>query len=89
MTELPTNATIDEVDGPSFSVKLQWVPRVGERIDLWSFIDKDNWHPVHHYEVVQVVHKVYAVVDKGGHQHKGQHYLAVHVKPVAPPPQVS
>jgi hypothetical protein len=81
MAELPINANISEIDGSYYPVNLQWVPRVGELIDLWSFIDQaDKRPPARHYEVVQVVHRIHDVTDKGGREHKGAHFLTVHVK---------
>lgn len=85
MTELPINANISEIDGPYYAVKLQWVPRAGELIDLWTFTEQaEHGSPVHHYEVVQVVHRITTALDKGGREHKGQHVVTIHVKRVDP-----
>jgi hypothetical protein len=79
MAELPINANISEIDGAYYPVQLKWVPRVGELIDLWSFIDQvGNYPPMHHYEVVQVVHKLYDVTD---HAREGHHFVTVYVRP--------
>ena len=79
MAELPINANISEIDGAHYPVRLEWVPRVGELIDLYSFIDTSTGQPpAHRYEVVQVVHQLYDVTDK---EPKGHHFITVHVKP--------
>ena len=50
MAELPINANISEVDGAYYPVRLLWVPRVGELIDLYSFIDTvDHNQPAHRF----------------------------------------
>lgn len=80
--ELPINANISEIDGPHYPVRLEWIPRVGDLIDLYSFIDTATKHPpVHRYEVVQIVHKMYDVTDKVSGGEEGHHFVTVHVKP--------
>ena len=83
MSDLPINANICEVDGGAYyQVLLLWVPRVGELIDLWSFLDQvDGNTPVHRYEVVQVIHKVHDVAEKVSQSHKGHHFVEILVKP--------
>ena len=84
MPELPVNANIVEAGGAYYSVKLAWVPRVGELIDLWSFADQaDGYKPVHRYEVVQVIHRLYDLTDKVPQGQAGFHFVTVHVKPSA------
>lgn len=83
MAELPINADICEVNkGAFYTVRLDWVPRVGELIDLFSFIDQaDGNAPKHYYEVVQVVHKLHDMTEKVPQANKGHHYVSVFVKP--------
>jgi hypothetical protein len=82
MAELPIEANICEIDGAYYPVRLHSVPRVGELIDLFSFIDQaDNRPPLKHYEVVQVVHKIYDVTEKIPQSKGGQHFVSVFVKP--------
>ena len=72
------NANVSEVGGAYYPVHLEWVPRVGELIDLWSFIDQASGHaPAHRYEVLQVVHKLHDVSEKGD----GAQFVTVFVKP--------
>jgi len=74
------NANISEIDGPYFPVHLQWIPRVGELIDLWSSLDAaSGYPPFHWYEVVQVVHKIHDVSNKTGGE--GAHFVTVVVRP--------
>lgn len=76
---ITANANVSEVGGAYYPVRLEWLPRVGELIDLYSFLDTSTGHPpVHRYEVVQVVHHVYDVTDKFP---KGHHVVTVFVKP--------
>ncbi len=57
------DARIVEInDGPYFNVRLHAVPRVGDFIDLYSLVDEAaNYPPNKHYEVVQVMHKLFDV----------------------------
>ncbi len=82
MAERPanTNADVAFVNGPSYPVRMEWLPRVGDLIDLYSFIDTSTGHkPSHRGEVVRVVHYLHDVCDKTHDQ--GQHFVTVHVKP--------
>jgi hypothetical protein len=82
MNKLSIEANICEIEGPYYQVRLHSVPRVGELIDLFSFLDQStNDPPVKHYEVVQVVHKIYDVSEKIPHSKDGQHFVSVFVKP--------
>lgn len=74
-----TNANIQEINGGAYyQVRLEWVPRVGELIDLWSFVDQASGDaPAHRYEVVQVVHKFQDVSKKS----EGAHFVTIHVRP--------
>jgi hypothetical protein len=72
-------ATICEVGGAYYPVRLTWLPRVGEFIDLLSLIDQRAGHPARHrYEVVGVVH---ALQDTPDGSSAGRHAVTVHVKP--------
>ena len=78
MADLPVNANISEVDGPHYPARLTWIPRVGELIDLYSFLDTSTNHaPRHFYEVVNVVHKLHDVTEK---EPTGYHFVTVLVK---------
>jgi hypothetical protein len=82
MAELPINANISEIDGAFYPVRLEWVPRVGELIDLWSFADEAASHPPgHRYEVVQVVHKLHDLTEKSHVAREGYHFVTVYVRP--------
>ena len=82
MADLPINANIAEIDGAYYQVRLEWVPRIGELIDLWSFKDQaDNLPPAHRYEVVQVIHKIHDVTDKLPDRQDGAHFVTVLVRP--------
>jgi hypothetical protein len=82
MAKLLIEANICEIDGVYYPVKLHSVPRVGELIDLFSFIEQaNNRSPMKHYEVVQVVHKIYDVAEKIPQSKDGQHFVTVFVKP--------
>lgn len=80
---LPINANICEVDnGAYYQVKLDWIPRSGELIDLHSFLDQAGGRPhSHHYEVVQVVHELHDVAESAERSHTGHHFIQVYVKP--------
>lgn len=83
MSDTPegSNATIVVSDGTHYNLRLQWVPRVGELIDLHSFLDQMNEKPFrHHYKVVEIVHSLYDVVEDEQFPHKGHHYLEIHVE---------
>jgi len=77
-------ANICELDGTYFPVKLHAVPRVGELINLFSFIEQAaGYQPAKYYQVVHVVHKMYdAAGDASDKGHKtGWHFVEVFVKP--------
>lgn len=82
MPELPFNAIITEKGGPHYQVRLQWVPRVGELIDLHSFLEQANPDPndpgTRWYEVVQIVHELHDLTKEFP---KGAHSVEVHVVP--------
>mgnify|MGYP000882980320 CR=1 FL=1 len=84
MSNSKINANICEINqGAYYPVKLNAIPNVGDLIDLWSFIDQaDNYQPIKHYEVVQVVHKLHDVSDKIPRTQEGHHFVNVFVKPV-------
>lgn len=83
MEQLPIDANICEIDnGAYYPVKLHTVPRVGELINLFSFLDQsDGSAPVKRYEVVQVVHKLHDVSDKVPKSESGHQFASVYVKP--------
>jgi hypothetical protein len=77
-------ANICEIDGAHYQVKLHAIPRVGELIDLYSFLDQSTNHPpFKHYKVVQVVHKMYDVSEKIPKSMDGYHYVSVFVRPAS------
>jgi hypothetical protein len=81
MAELPINANISELGGALYEVRLQWVPRVGELIDLYSFVDTvAHQPPAHRYEVVQVIHRLHDVTDKTDLGRDGHHFVRILVK---------
>jgi hypothetical protein len=85
VSQSKTNANISEIDGPYYPVRLSWIPRAGELIDLWSFIDqRAGDQPVHRYEVVQVVHKIHDI-DPSKPDAEGAHFVTVHVRPAGSP----
>jgi hypothetical protein len=81
MPDVPINANIMEVDGPYYQVRLTWLPRVGDIIDLHSYLeqhagkDAKKW-----YEVVQVVHQIHDVTDKVRQSLAGHHWVNIHVR---------
>ena len=82
MSELQIEANICEVGGAYYPVKFHTVPRVGELISFYSFIDAASAHPpAKHYEVVQVVHEVRDVSDEISQSQGGCHLVSVFVKP--------
>jgi hypothetical protein len=84
MSELPIEATIHEIDGAYYNVRLHAIPRVGELIDFWSFLNQATGHePAKHYEVIQVVHKVYDVSEKTPRSKGGHQSVNVFVKPAS------
>jgi hypothetical protein len=74
-------------DGPYFNVKLGTLPHVGDLIDLYSLVDEAaNYQPDKHYEVVQVLHKLYEVPANVVPNSReslvaGTHLVTVFVKP--------
>ena len=81
--DLPINANICEVDdGPYYPVRLEWIPRPGDLIDLFSFIEQAaRQPPQRHYEVVQVVHTLHDVFEGEERSYGGHHFVSVFVKP--------
>lgn len=45
MSNLPIEANICEIDGAYYPVRLHAIPRVGELIDLFSFIEQAAQEP--------------------------------------------
>lgn len=83
MSELPIDANIREIGGgPYYPVKLHALPKAGELIELYSFIDAAaKPPPKKFYEVVQVVHQLHDVSDKIWQSKGGSHFVTVFVKP--------
>jgi hypothetical protein len=80
MPDLPINGNIAEINGPYYAVRFQWIPRVGELIDLWSFVDQADGHtPAKRYQVVQVVHKMQDITEKSTASREGAHFVTVYV----------
>lgn len=77
------NATVKEIDnGPFYNVRLEWLPRPGDLIDLTSYVemsDKKPWKL--QYEVVQVVHLLSDVSNRFENSGKGGHLISIFVKP--------
>lgn len=77
------NANIREVDGAYYPVRLQWLPKAGELIDLYSSIDAAAGHPAHHrYEVLQVVHQLHDIKEGEKRFESGHHFVTVWVRSV-------
>jgi len=92
VAKLSIEANIIEINnGPYFNVTLHAVPRIGELIDLHSLVDEAaNYPPEKHYEVVQVVHKIYDVPDPAPKETHlamvaGTHFVIIFVKPSTSP----
>jgi len=86
MAPASVNANIQEVDGAYYQVHLSWIPRVGELIDLFSFLDASSGHQAQHsFEVVQVVHKLHDVVEHSPSASSGHHFVTVLVKQLSEP----
>lgn len=82
MTQPAIEANISEVEGAYYPVRLYAIPRVGELIDLYSFIDAKTGHkPRKFYEVVAVLHKMYDVGETVGGRDTAHHFVTVLVKP--------
>lgn len=89
MSKFPIEAHISVINGPYYPVKLNVIPRVGEFIDLHSFIDQQANLPCdHYYQVVRVVHKIHDVPSEDSSPQplkalieKGHQLVTVYVKP--------
>lgn len=84
MSEIKFNATIQETgDGiqPYYQVQIAFVPRVGEFIDLYSFVEQaGNRPPNRNYEVIKVVHRIHDVTDRFSVSREGSHFVQIFVK---------
>ncbi len=82
--QTPTiDAHISETnDGPYYPVKLHAIPRVGEFIVLWSFLDQKTKadKPRKNYEVVAVLHKVNDDGETVGDRSTAHHFVTIVVK---------
>jgi len=82
MSELQIEANILELDGAYYPVKLHTVPRIGEEIKLFSYIDQVSGHKSEkHYEVVQIIHTVRDVLKEIPESMNGYHHVDILVKP--------
>lgn len=80
------NAHIQEIGPISayYPVHLTWVPRVGELIQLTSFLDIASGHQsMHWFEVVQILHEVHDVVDGDEQTYGADHFVRVMVREVS------
>jgi hypothetical protein len=84
MSNLTIKANICEInDGPFFQVKLYEIPRKGELIELFSYLDANKKHnPKKKYEVVEIVHDIHEVSDSVPMSVEGAHFVSIFVKPV-------
>jgi hypothetical protein len=83
MADLPINANIADLDGGFYPVLMRTVPRVGELIHLWLHSDQAAGHRrPQHYEVVEVVHKVYEIGGEGDGSAgcSADHFITVYVR---------
>ena len=87
MPRVESNAHIkEEGQGAYYNVRLEFVPREGDLIDLWSYEDQGTGHPpAHRYEVVKIVHKVYDISDKTDPGGKGGQFVTVIVRDAISP----
>jgi hypothetical protein len=86
MGSFPVNANICEVNGPYYPVKLTWLPRVDDLIDLRSHSEQtDGGQPSRHYKVVQVVHRIREFAEKASPSHGGFHFVEIYVAPAESP----
>ena len=78
MAELHITGTVVDAEGTHDPVRFEWVPRVGELVDLYSFSETESGHhSTHRFEVTQVVHRVYDVTESDP---DGRHLVTVFVK---------
>jgi hypothetical protein len=86
MSNLQINATIIELDGNKthYEVRLEWIPRAGELINLYSSKDDvEDYPPNHHYKVVQVKHSIDHITEKTKavlRSQEGSHFVNIYVK---------
>ncbi|MGZ5030459.1 MAG: hypothetical protein ACXV8I_07660 [Methylobacter sp.] len=81
MSELQIEANILELDGAYYPVKLHTVPRIGEEIKLFSYIDQVSGHASEkHYEVVQIIHTVRDALKDIPESWIGYHHVDILVK---------
>ena len=83
MADSPINANIADLDGGFHPVLMRTVPRVGELIHLWLHSGQVAGHRrAHHYEVVEVVHKVYEIGGEadGSGDCGADHFITVYVR---------
>lgn len=74
-------ASIHEIDGPYFLVKLQSIPAKGDLIDFFSFVDANEpSHGKYRYEVVQIVHYIHDLSEKTGNFVDGAQAVRIYVK---------
>ena len=85
MAKLPIEANICEEGGAYYQVRLSTVPRVGELIELFSFVDQEEGKPPEkrQYEVVQVKHDLHDVSRRNPRFQDGHHFVHIFVQPAA------
>jgi hypothetical protein len=83
LSDTTVNAKICVIDDSAYyQVRLQWIPRMGEVIDLFSHVDAAFGHPpIHLYKVVQVIHKLHDVAKDSPQAQAAAHFVEIHVKP--------
>ncbi len=75
------NANIVEIGGAHYQVILQWVPRVGELIHIFSHVDTQSGDEAnHHFEVMKVIHQMSDVPKNNANGPGGQHFVSVYVR---------
>jgi hypothetical protein len=73
------NANItDKEGGVYYPVRLQFLPRVGDTIELQSYTDAK----ILHYEVIGISHHVHDIAEKVPQSHEGHHFVHIHVRPL-------
>lgn len=86
---MSVNAHISEMPGDDgsigayYEVRLEYIPRVGETIDLYSNTDAASGHePRHLYEVVGVEHKL-SDIPRGSDKNLASQFVIIRVTPAA------
>jgi len=81
MENSPVNANIQMPDGTYYQVQLQWLPRVGDKIELYSHFDAASGHQARHAcEVTRIQHIIHDVVNRADQTKTGHHFVTVFVQ---------